>query len=100
MSKSLQLEDGHGIIFAPEQVMKATSVRDHAFNTVSFTYAVWQVTSEVPKLKTVEEKQKAIANLKEALKAKSFLVPSCLEKMMNEVAGGPAPDAAASSGGP
>ncbi len=165
VSKSMAQADACGSVLTEETLQKARLARDHAFDTVSFTYSVWRVVQKIPEMESMQdtpgqqkgrrfievsvalafalsqpigpevpnpfsarlspsvllhsslghqnlgvgpwamgwahgclscalvscfrsppkEKQNAVKALREALKAKAFVIPLCLEQMLTKV---------------
>ena len=75
-------------IFTPEAVKKASDIVLLGFDTVSFTYAIFQAYVEIPKMATSEVKKAAVVILRAALKAKKFLqLPVALERRLKLLEG-------------
>ena len=81
--------DSCGAIFSAELLKDAISCRDLGYATVSITYAIFKVCVEIPKMATDAEKNLAVAALRLALKAKSFVSPDALATRMKVLAGEP-----------
>jgi hypothetical protein len=89
--KSLML-DTHGAIFTPELCKKALEVKALGYDTVSFTYAVYQTSLAIPKLSSDALKANAVKDLRAALLAKNFKdIPKSLENRMLALTGQPPP---------
>jgi hypothetical protein len=91
--KSLMM-DMHGPIFPAELCKKAFEVKSLGYDTVSFTYAVYQTTLAIPKLSSEILKANAVKDLRAALVAKNFKdIPKSLENRMLALTGQPPPHA-------
>ena len=81
------ITDTSEVLFSPELVKKCTDVKTLGYDTVSFTYAIYQCYVEIPKLGGAELKTNAVTQLRRALSGKSFTIPVALENRMKALDG-------------
>lgn len=84
-----------GKVLDPALAKTAKEVRTLGYNTVSFTYGLYQAYVAIPKLPNQAQKRKAVADLRQALSDKDFKeLPVALENKLSALAGEAAPEPA------
>lgn len=91
------LKLGHSGPLVDASVVKtAQEIRRLGYDTVSFTFALYQAVVVIPKMTTVAQRAKAVAETRAALRAKDFRdIPVSLEGKLAALAGEPVSEAPA-----
>jgi hypothetical protein len=80
--------DGCGIVVDCAKIDMMNRIKGDAIDTVALTYTLFHVTQMIPKIKDAEERKKAGAAIKEALKLKNDTLPKNVQDRLDAISYG------------